>query len=86
MRLAERERVLPALHEAVVNNSQRSPKPFRLILAVQHEANRQRNRMIATWLARSFSSAPARVRFGSAQGQQLDPARRNGIGRLALDD
>jgi hypothetical protein len=42
--MAGRERVLPALHEAVATRHAReAPKAYRAVLATEHEANRRRN-------------------------------------------
>lgn len=45
--LAARERLLPALHEALSGFSKDIPKSERIPLAIAHEANRRRNRQIS---------------------------------------
>jgi hypothetical protein len=67
---AESERVLPALHEAVVlNHAADLPKSYRAILAVQYEANRRRNLMMhRALIALGEAAASVRLEFAVLKG------------------
>jgi hypothetical protein len=70
MGTAGRERVLPALHEAVATRHAREvPKAYRAVLATEHEANRRRNAALRQALLElGEMGAAARLQFAALKG------------------